>query len=131
MDLFAELPDGDEQLLFRTPRGYVWQHRNFYRAVWRPAQIAAGTRFTLYDARQTFSSRLLTASIPLVEVAAWMGHSLRAGRAEVNTTSRTYAHATEEHREAALGRARAVRADGDPTLTVRPRHSRCSPPTLP
>ena len=31
-----------------------------------------------------------------------MGHSLRAGGAEVHTTSRTYAHATGEHREAAL-----------------------------
>ena len=31
-----------------------------------------------------------------------MGHSLRAGGAEVNSTSRTYAHATGEHREAAL-----------------------------
>jgi hypothetical protein len=41
--------------------------------------------------------------IPLVEVAAWMGHSLRVGGAEVNMTSRAYAHATGEHREAALG----------------------------
>jgi hypothetical protein len=31
-----------------------------------------------------------------------MGHSLRAGGSEVNMTSRTYAHATGEHREAAL-----------------------------
>ena len=31
-----------------------------------------------------------------------MGHSLRAGGEHVNTTSRTYAHATGEHRDAAL-----------------------------
>jgi hypothetical protein len=30
-----------------------------------------------------------------------MGHSLRAGGEHVNTTSRTYAHATGEHREGA------------------------------
>ena len=45
---------------------------------------------------------MLAAGIPLVEIAAWMGHSLRAGGAEVNTTTRMYAHATGEHRAAAL-----------------------------
>jgi integrase len=61
-----------------------------------PAQESAGTDFTLYDARHTFSSRLLAAGIPLVEVAAWMGHSLRAGGEQMNTTTRKYAHATGE-----------------------------------
>jgi len=54
------------------------------------------------DLRHTFSSRLLAAGIPLLEVSGWMGHSLRAGGEHVNTTSRTYAHATGEHREAGL-----------------------------
>jgi len=89
-------------VLFPTVRGRVWGQRNFYRSVWNPAQRESGTSFTLYDARHTFASRLLAAGLPLVEVAAWMGHSLRAGGAEVNTTSRVYAHATGEHREAAL-----------------------------
>ena len=80
-----------------------WGVRNFYRDVWQPARAAAGVDFTLYDLRHTFSSRLLAAGIPLVEVAAWMGHSLRAGGTEVdNTTSRVYAHATGEWREIAL-----------------------------
>ena len=70
--------------------------------MWNPARQASGASFTLYDGRHTFSSRLLAAGIPLVEIAAWMGHSLRAGGAEVNTTTRTYAHATGEHRVAAL-----------------------------
>jgi len=100
--MLDELPAADDDVVFRTPRGCVWSHRNFYRAAWRPAQLEAGTHFSLYDARHTFSSRLLAAGIPLVEVAAWMGHSLRAGGAEVNMTSRTYAHATGEHRETAL-----------------------------
>jgi integrase len=81
--------------------------RNFYRSTWDPARRASGANFSLYDARHTFSSRLLSAGIPLVEVAGWMGHSLRAGGAQVNMTSRTYAHATGEHREAALAALRS------------------------
>ncbi len=88
--------------LFPSPRGKHWSHRNFYRDVWDPAQAASGTRFTLYDARHTFSSRLLGAGVPLVEVSALMGHSLRAGGEQLNTTARTYAHATGESRALAL-----------------------------
>ncbi len=77
--------------------------RNFYRDVWTPAQKRAGVSFTLYDLRHTFASRLLAAGIPVVEVSAWMGHTIRAGGQEVaNTTTRVYAHATGEHREQAL-----------------------------
>jgi integrase len=70
--------------------------------VWKPAQLASGTDFTLYDARHTFSSRLLAAGIPLVEVAAWMGHSLRARGEQLNTTTRKYAHTTGELTSLAL-----------------------------
>jgi integrase len=95
--------DVDPAWLFPSPRGKLWAIRNVYRSVWTPAQRAAGVAFTLYDLRHTFSSRLLAAGIPPVEVAAWMGHSLRAGGRELtNTTTRVYAHATGEHREAAL-----------------------------
>ena len=59
--------------------------------------------FTLYDLRHTFASRLHSAGIPVVEVSAWMGHTIRAGGHEIaNTTTRVYAHATGEHREHAL-----------------------------
>jgi integrase len=93
--------------LYPSPRGRLWSHRNFYRDVWEPAQEAAGTNFSLYDARHTFSSRLLAAGIPLVDIAAWMGHSLRAGGAELNTTTRTYAHSTGESRTQALAELEA------------------------
>ena len=83
------------------PREGILVHRNFYRNVWEPAKRIE-TDFTLYDARHTFSSRLLAAGIPLIEVSAWMGHSLRAGGEQVNTTARTYAHATGEFTQAAL-----------------------------
>lgn len=103
--LFALLdadPANIEGWLYPSPRGRHWSHRNFYRDVWEPAQETAGTDFTLYDARHTFSSRLLSAGIPLVEVSAWMGHSLRAGGEQMNTTTRKYAHATGEMTALAL-----------------------------
>jgi integrase len=95
-------PAGDGYL-FRSPRGKFWSIRNFYRNVWTPAQRRAGVAFTLYDLRHTFASRLLAAGIPVVEVSAWMGHTIRAGGQEVtNTTTRVYAHATGEWRQQAL-----------------------------
>jgi integrase len=102
-EMLGERPPHVSGLLFPSPRGRPWNVRNFYRNIWEPARKEAGVSFTLYDLRHTFCSRLLAAGIPLVEVAAWMGHSLRAGGAEVdNTTSRVYAHATGEWREVAL-----------------------------
>jgi integrase len=100
--MVESLPADIEGRLYPSPRGHYWAHRNFYRNVWEPAQLASGTHFTLYDARHTFSSRLLAAGIPLLEVSAWMGHSLRAGGEQVNTTTRKYAHATGEFTKAAL-----------------------------
>ena len=100
--MVESVPADIEGRLYPSPRGYYWAHRNFYRNVWEPAQLASGTHFTLYDARHTFSSRLLAAGIPLIEVSAWMGHSLRAGGEQVNTTTRKYAHATGEFTKAAL-----------------------------
>lgn len=102
-EMLGERPSHVSGLLFPSPRGKPWNVRNFYRNIWEPARKEAGVSFTLYDLRHTFSSRLLAAGIPLVEVTALMGHSLRAGGAEVdNTTSRVYAHATGEWREVAL-----------------------------
>jgi integrase len=123
-EMLGERPPHVSGLLFPSPRGRPWNVRNFYRDIWEPARKKAGVGFTLYDLRHTFSSRLLAAGIPLVEVAAWMGHSLHAGGAEVdNTTSRVYAHATGEWRKVALveltalvtgdGRRRPKRRGGD------------------
>jgi integrase len=100
--MVESVPADIEGRLFPSPRGCYWAHRNFYRNVWEPAQATSGTDFTLYDARHTFSSRLIAAGIPLIEVSAWMGHSLRAGGEQLSTTARTYAHATGEYRRAAL-----------------------------
>src|SRR4051812_8563311 len=95
--------------LFPSPRGKFWAVRNFYRDVWSPAQRTAGAAFTLYDLRHTFASRLLAAGIPVVEVSAWMGHTIRAGGQEIaNTTTRVYAHATGEWRQVALAELTAL-----------------------
>jgi hypothetical protein len=62
-----------------------------------------------------FSSRMLAAGIPLIEVSAWMGHGLRAGGHEItNITTRVYAHATGESRQAALDELATLIADTDP-----------------
>ena len=109
LDLLADDDGAASGYLFSSPRGKLWAIRNFYRDVWTPAQAKAGVSFTLYDLRHTFASRLLAAGIPLVEVAAWMGHGLRAGGHEIaNTTTRVYAHATGEWR-----RQRSARSTTD------------------
>jgi hypothetical protein len=56
----------------------------------------------------------MAAGIRVAEIAGWMGHSLRAGGAPVNTTTTWYTHATGEFRERALRELYAVFA-GDAT----------------
>ena len=90
------------RLIFPSPTGRVWGQRNFYRDVWEPASEKAGTNFTVYDLRHTFTSHLLASGIPTVEVAAYVGHSTRPLGDLDNTTTRIYQHPTGESREAAL-----------------------------
>jgi integrase len=90
------------RLLYPSPTGRVWGQRNFYRDVWEPAAEKAGTNFTVYDLRHTFTSHLLASGIPAVEVAAYVGHSTRQLGELDNTTTRIYQHPTGEYREAAL-----------------------------
>src|SRR4051794_4396566 len=109
LELLGCIAPASATFLFPSPRGKLWAIRNFYRNVWTPAQQRAGVGFTLYDLRHTFSSRLLAAGIPAIEVSAWMGHAIRAGGHEItNTTTRVYAHATGEWRQAALAELAAL-----------------------
>jgi integrase len=105
-------------LLFPSPRGRVWAQRNFYRNVWEPAERKAGTEFTVYDLRHTFASTLATAGVPVVEIAAYMGHSTRMLDGLDNTTTRHYQHATGQWRERAL---EAVSSYLDAALSADPR----------
>lgn len=116
----------DRGWVTRTPTGKVWAQRNFYRDVWTPAVERAGIgRVVLGDLRHSFASWLFTAGVPLSELAAWLGHSLRAGGATArspddsplrpapfvashNTTTRHYIAATDLYRDHALGVLRAV-----------------------
>jgi integrase len=124
LDLLSQQPPHIAGWLFTAPRGGLWGQRNFYRDVWEPARDCCGVDLTLYDLRHTFSSRLLAAGIPLVEVSGWMGHSLRAGGELVNTTSTTYAHATGEHRPAALAELARLY---DAVTTQSPKSQRLQP----
>jgi integrase len=109
LDLTVNASPAQSGVLFPSPRGKPWAIRNFYRNVWTPAQERAGVAFTLYDLRHTFASRLLAAGIPTIEVSAWMGHAIRAGGQDItNTTTRVYAHATGEWRQAALAELSAL-----------------------
>ena len=89
-----------------------------------PRPSSARVAFTLDDLRHTFASRLLSAGIPAIEVSAWMGHTIRAGGQDIaNTTTRVYAHATGEWRQAAMAELtaldarRATPGDGQPRLS--------------
>jgi len=90
------------RLLVPTVTGKVWSQRNFYRDVWNPAAMLAGISFTIYDLRHTFVSQLLGAGIPLVEVAAYVGHSTRLLGEIDNTTTRIYQHPTGKYHDRAL-----------------------------
>ena len=101
--MVESVPADIEGRLYPSPRGHYWAHRNFYRNVWEPARLASGTDFTLYDARHTFSSRLLAAGIPLIEVSAWMGHSLRAGGEQVKPDAQVRARHRGVHQSCPAG----------------------------
>ena len=67
--LIDDLPPNIARWLFTAPRGGLWGQRHFYRDVWEPARERSATDITLYDLRHTFSSRLLAAGVPLIEVS--------------------------------------------------------------
>ena len=106
--------------LLPAPAGGYWAHSNWRNRVWAPAFKRSGVEpFAPYGMRHFFCSHLLGRGIPLVEIAAWMGHSLRAAKDEItqwqdprlsamvqgyvdNTTSQVYSHATGAWLERAL-----------------------------
>jgi integrase len=105
-----------EQLTAQQKRqGALWSQRNLYGDVLEPARDAAGTAFTLYDARHTFVSTLMAAGVPVPEVAAYSGHSVgelaavAAGntRLRSQTTLAVYTHTTGQARAMALEAAGA------------------------
>lgn len=78
----------DTDLLFPTPRGKLFQERNFYRDVWVPAQIATGMDPTPHEFRHSYVSHLRAAGIDDADLAAVAGHT-------VETMISVYTHALD------------------------------------
>ncbi|WP_439030383.1 tyrosine-type recombinase/integrase [Gordonia terrae] len=69
------------------------RHQNFYKAVFRPAVLRAGTAPTglkFHALRHTYASLCVAAGIPPLEIARFMGH------AKVTTRFSVYAHLFED-----------------------------------
>lgn len=85
------------------------RHQNFYKAVFRPAVLRAGTvptALTFHALRHTYASLCVAAGIPPLEIARFMGH------AKVTTTLSVYAHLFEDDHTDAIY---APAAMGTPT----------------
>ncbi|MDH3022670.1 tyrosine-type recombinase/integrase [Gordonia alkanivorans] len=87
------------------------RHQNFYKAVFRPAVLRAGTvplGLKFHALRHTYASLCVAAGIPPLEIARFMGH------AKVTTTLSVYAHLFEDDHTDAM---HALSAMGTPTTT--------------
>lgn len=65
-------------LLFSNPNadGDVWSERSFYRAVWRPAQVATGMDLHPHAMRHSYVSLMRAAGVDPADLAAWTGHTV-------------------------------------------------------
>jgi integrase len=93
----SEYGIGAGQLVFTDRRNHPWNSTRL-SAVWRDARDCLANTATPLPAsargwhslRHGYASRLLTAGVPVAEVAAVLGH------ADASTTLRTYAHMLDE-----------------------------------
>ena len=72
--LSTHVGDRKSGLLVATPRNLPVDHTNWARA-WARAQRPGGTNWTLYDLRHAAATTMLSAGIPIGEVARRLGHS--------------------------------------------------------
>lgn len=79
-------PRIDTRLLFPTPRGRLWQERNFYRDVWEPARQIWGRDITPHDCRHSWVTHLSAAGVDEADLAEMAGHG-------PDTMRRVYRHA--------------------------------------
>ena len=78
----------DSDWVFPSPRGFLWQERNFERAWYRLRRRAkkAGVRpLPFHCTRHTFITWALQAGTPVKRVSEWVG-------ASVSVIEQTYAH---------------------------------------
>jgi hypothetical protein len=84
----SELSSADSDWVFPSPRGLLWQERNFARAWYRLRHRAkkAGVRpLPFHCTRHTFITWALEAGTPVKRVSEWVG-------ASVSVIEQTYAH---------------------------------------
>jgi integrase len=66
----------DCELIFTTPRGYMWRERTFYRDVWKPTQEASGLDIRPHECRHSYVTQLREAGVGDADLAAITGHSV-------------------------------------------------------
>jgi integrase len=75
----------ESEFLFPTPTGKLWRESNFYRDVWRPAELATGLDPTPHELRHSYVSNLRAAGIDDADLAEIVGQ-------EVETMIAHYTH---------------------------------------
>lgn len=75
----------DTEILFPTPKGTVWASSNFYRDVWRQAQLASGLDIRPHECRHSYITHLRAAGVDDADLAQVAGHALE-------TMIGTYSH---------------------------------------
>jgi integrase len=86
--LERQLESHENKLIFPTPTGRLWVERNFYRDVWKPAQLATGLDPTPHEFRHSYVTHLRAAGIDDADLAAVAGHT-------VETMISVYTHALD------------------------------------
>jgi integrase len=91
--LEGQLESHENELIFPTPTGRLWVERNFYRDVWKPAQLATGLDPTPHEFRHSYVTQLRAAGIDDADLAAVAGHT-------VETMISVYTHALDRSHDA-------------------------------
>ncbi|MEU2134556.1 tyrosine-type recombinase/integrase [Streptomyces sp. NPDC018352] len=101
---YAENKGVDENgYLIRTQRSLHWGHSTMHYQWWSARKKAGITRkLSPYSLRHFFASNCLSKSVPITDVAEWMGHS------DINMTFRIYRHLMP----ASVGRAARLLNEG-------------------
>ncbi len=66
----------ETDLLFRTPKGTVWNSSNSYRDVWRQAQITSGMDIRPHECRHSYITHMRGAGVDDADLAQTAGHRI-------------------------------------------------------
>jgi len=73
------------QLLFPSPRGRLWHYPGWWRDVWEPGRVVAGSDIRPHEMRHSWVSLLRAAGVDPADLASVGGHT-------VETATKTYTH---------------------------------------